>query len=907
VASIYDSPGQQVALTGSQTNPSFQPVEAYDPSRQILQQSERDLQAFAQFSETLGGFLKQKAEEKKKAKIAAGYGKFIRGEIVLDPKTKDKFIAQAAMLEAEATKDIAVAKQVAASGKDPGAASTILATSPAVSGWEAVGAAQAAAQLAPANLESFLYSKKRSDVPVVLPDGSLVKPSEAKGYQISDVTRVLTQQWVQEYGLDRINPQIIQEFGGYNMAMAEREVMRSWMKETDERELKTKQYEVTIKNANTIPSALTPIGANQWQATSWNDLMRVYGDPVVANETQLQIIGDQLKVYASTGDTTSMRLLINNLSAAPIPGTNMTFGSKNAAKFREFETQFTEATKAAAQRIEDDDRAGLDTAYQQFQSRRKTDTPEQLAIARSKFREFLAKSSSPYAMELQNKLSSEDSSSRLAENIEKQIQAGNKKPGGGFLWTEDEIDKLVLSNDLEEAEATRIKAMLPDIPSLESLGKGIGSQMVIPTVRGQLLGRLAQGGATYAADAGFRARIDGAINGASRVAFDTLSKKWQAEFDRTGKYPNDSVVAQQWIAETERNLRLTNEPYYINPKGETPNVLKPLPAGQPYEIKNPVANPEELRRIRQQVGPLPTIPATVQRIKDPSDFQFYQDIIDKGGVLPEEIKAAAEMAGLSVDGWMAAQGRLLGTPYKPNVDSQASFQKNAAINLNAANILRNPRSTNAQRRSALKILEAGVTPTAISQGDTMGAGDFGGLAKLTSSGEGGFDSVNRGTAGDTPSGMKLTSMRIGDVQQLQQRYNVTKGKEGVFAVGFAQWVSTGQLDMAVKAAGLSPDDKMTPENQLKMFWAYILNTNKRPALRDYLLGKNNNLDAAQEDFAFEWAAAPGVDGRGKYDGDKAGNRASISSIKLRQSLLNARRELKQMADSGMDPIAILSR
>lgn len=904
MASIYESPGQQVTLTGPQTNPSFQPVQAYDATRTILEQSEKDLEAFAKFSDTLGNFLKQKAEQRKKAKIAEGYGKFIRGEIKLDPKTKDKFIAQSAMLEAAATKDVAVAQQVAASGKDPGAGSTILSTSPAVSGWEAVGAAQAAAQLAPASLESFLYSKRRSEVPITLPDGSLVKPSEAKGYQISDVTRVLTQQWVQEYGLDRINPQIIQEFGGYNMAMAEREVMRSWMKETDERELKTKQYEATIKNANTIPSALTPEGAKQWQTTSWNDLMRVYGDPVVANETQLKIIDDQLKVYASTGDTTSMQLLVNYLGAAPIPGTNMTFGSKNAARFREFETQILDAKKVAAQRIEDDDKSTLDTAYQQFQALRATATPEKLAAARSEFREFLAKSSSPYAMELQNKLSSEDSSMRLAQNIEKQIQAGNKRPGGGYLWTEDEIDKLVLSNDLEEAEATRIKAMLPDIPSLESLGKGVGAQMVIPSVRGSILSGLAKGGATYAADAGFRARIDGAINGASRVAFDTLSAKWQQAFEKTGKYPNDSVVAQEWIAETLRNLKLSKEPYYIDKQGNTPNTLKPLPAGQPYEIKDPVANPEELRRIRQQVGPLPTIPATVQRIKDPSDFQFYQDIIDKGGVLPAEIQAAAKMAGLSSDGWMAAQGRMLGVPYKPNVDSEAAFKKNAAINLNAANVLRNPRSTNAQRRSAMKILESMVTPTPISQGDTMGAGDFGGLAKLTSSGEGGFNSINYGTTGSAAQ-MNLTSMSIGEVLQKQE-----SGQIG--AAGFAQWVvppqsKTSNLRGAMNAAGLAPSAKMTPENQLKMFWAYILNTNKRPALRDYLLGKNNNLDAAQEAFAFEWAAAPGVDGKGKYDGDKAGNRASISSIKLRQALLNARRELKQMSDSGMDPIAILSK
>jgi hypothetical protein len=902
MASIYESPNQQVALTGSQTSPDFQPGTAFDPSRQMLAQSEKDLGAFAQFSETLEGFLKQQAEKRKKAKRAEGYAKFIRGEVILDPQNKDKFVAKTAVLAAAATRDINAAKAVAESGTDPGAASTILSTSPALKGQEAVGAAIAAAQLAPASLESFLYSKKRSDQPITLSDGSVVKPNEAKGYQISDVTRVLTQQWVQEYGLDRLNPEIIQEYGGYNMAMAEREVMRSWMKETDERELKTRQYNVTIKSANTITSALTPNGAVQWQATSFADLLREFGDPVTANETQLKIIDDQLSIYADAKDVTSMRSLVASLEQAPIPGTNLTFGQKNAAKFREFKTAILTTSQAAAAAADENEKSTLDLAYQQFQSLRRTATPEQLTVSRKKFREYLTKSSSPYAIELQNKLTAEDGSLRLAEAIEKQIRSGNKKPGGGFLWTEDEVDKLVLGEDLEEADAKRIKDMLPDIPSVAELGKGIGAQMVIPTVRGRILGGLAEKGATYATDAGFRARIDGAINGASRVAFDTLASKWQAEFDKTGKYPNDSVAAQQWIAETEKNLRLQNEPYYINAKGETPNTLKPLPAGQPYQIRNPVASPEEVRRIRQQVGPLPTMSPTVQRIQDSSDFDFYQSIISKGGVLPEEVTAAVTMTGLSVDGWMAAQGRLLGVPYQPNPDKLASFQRMAAINRTAANVLGNPRSTVAQMESAMKSIQAGMapSPTPMEQGDNLGTGDFGGLAKLTSSGEGGFNSVNYGT---TSSGtqINLTSMNIGEVEQLQKQ-----GK--LFAVGFAQWTipdgKNSNLTRARIAANLPPTAKMTPENQLKMFWGYILNSNVRPDLRDYLLGKNNDLNRAQEAFAFEWAGAPGVNGKGKYDNDAAGNKATIDSTKLRQTLLNARRELQKMIDSGIDPLTL---
>ena len=895
MASIYESPGQQVELTGSQTSPSFRPGIAYDPSQMMLQQSEKDLEAFAKFSETLGGVLKQQAEKRKKAQRAEGYAKFIRGEVILDPQNKDKFVAKTAMLAEAATRDINAAKAVAESGTDPGAASTILSTSPALKGQEAVGAAIAAAQLAPASLESFLYSKKRSDQPVTLPDGSVIKPNEAKGYQISDVTRVLTQQWVQEYGLDRLNPEIIQEYGGYNMAMAEREVMRSWMKETDERELKTRQYNVTIKSANTITSALTPNGAVQWQATSFADLLREFGDPVTANKTQLKIIDDQLKIYADAKDTGSMGSLVASLEQAPIPGTNLTFGQKNAAKFREFKTLISTTRAASAAAADENEKSTLDLQWNQFQSLRSTATPEQLTILRKKFRESLTKSSSPYAMELQNKLTAEDGSLRLAEAIEKQIRSGNKNPGGGYLWDETEIDKLVLSEDLEATDAKRIKEMLPDIPTVAELGKGIGAQIVIPTVRGRILGGLAEKGATYATDAGFRARIDGAINGASRVAFDTLASKWEKEFDKTGKWPNKNEVEQQWIGEIERNLALQNEPYYINSKGETPNTLKPLPVGQPYRIPDPIASPEEINRIRNQTGPLPVISPTTIRLNNPEDFDFYQDIISRGGKLPADVAATIAMTGLSADGWMAAQGKYLGKVYTPNVDAEAQFQASARINLTAANVLRNPWSTKAQIRSALEVLAAGPASVSTTPDDQLGAGDFGGLAKLTSSGEGGFNSVNYGT---TSSGtqINLTSMSIGEVEKLQN-----KGQ--VFAVGFAQWIP-GNLSIARSAAGLSPTDKMTPENQLKMFWGYILNTNKRPNLRDYLLGKNNDLNQAQEAFAGEWAAAPGVNGKGKHDNDKAGNKATINSTNLRQTLFKARQEIKKMIDSGIDPLSL---
>jgi hypothetical protein len=63
---------------------------------------------------------------------------------------------------------------------------------------------------------------------------------------------------------------------------------------------------------------------------------------------------------------------------------------------------------------------------------------------------------------------------------------------------------------------------------------------------------------------------------------------------------------------------------------------------------------------------------------------------------------------------------------------------------------------------------------------------------------------------------------------------------------------------------------------------------KRPALRDYLQGKNVTIEAAQLDLAKEWASIPTAEGRGVYDGDSAGNRATAKVAKVQSALKAAR-------------------
>lgn len=165
---------------------------------------------------------------------------------------------------------------------------------------------------------------------------------------------------------------------------------------------------------------------------------------------------------------------------------------------------------------------------------------------------------------------------------------------------------------------------------------------------------------------------------------------------------------------------------------------------------------------------------------------------------------------------------------------------------------------------------------------TASGADYGGLAALTRSGEGGWNSVNYGTTGSAGT-LNLVGSTVGQIERLQ-----SQGR--VFAVGAYQF-TPGVLARARKAAGLSADAPMSPANQTAMFWALILKDSKRPTLRDYLTGRNNDINGAHLELAQEWAAVQGPSGRGVYDGDAAGNRASIPAARVRQALIKARQAI----------------
>jgi hypothetical protein len=855
----------------------------------MLQQSERDLTAFAQFSETLNTFLKTKGEERIKKEKAKGFSKFLDGKVAALPKTISQFQAERAAVDAGADADLAVANAAKDDPTKTGVAATIVAGSPALRGWEAVGYAEAQVQAAPADLENYLSSNRRSNKPIQLEDGRMLAPIDATGTDIVLVTRALREQWFTQSGISNINPVLVQANGGYNIAMAERQVMSNWQKEDDANSLEDLQYNTQQQVANGIPIVYkSSESGNQWVQTSYRRLKSAFGSGSKANTKMLDTIGNELKLLATTNKPSEMETLVNNTGSSKIEGLNMTFRERNATQFREFDTLIAKTREGQAAAINDSEKAGLDDLKSGFETVRQNGTPTQVRAARNIYEAALLNSASPYALQLRNDLDSQDGSLKLFTNIQQQIRAGNKGPGGRPLWTQTDVTKLGLAG-AGGLEADQVKALLDILPEDKSFADRL--KFIVPNVKNLAIGQrtkaLKKVGATYGIDRGFTARLDGTIDLAIRQSVDALAKRYGDTL------PSEDQIRRDLLLEVERRTSSKTEEVYIDPNtGEMPKLkagATGLPTGKAL-APEPVLTDAEVSRLTAKAGVLPTASPVFKRI-DPTNYDLYQKIIAEGGNLPADAMALVQMTGLSSDAWMKAQGKYY-APFVPNPAKEQAFQRNYAIDPSAANILRNPRSTRKQIQSALDRLKTGGRPAAEtgSTNDTFNsAGNFGGLPKLISSGEGGFNSVNLGT---TYSGkqMNITSMNIGEVEKLQNT-------KQIFAAGFAQWVpsKTGNhLTMARTAANLPPTAKMTPENQLKMFWAYVLKTNKQPVLRDYLLGKHNDLNGAQNALAGEWAAVKNTSGVGYYDDPKTGNKATIDQAATRMSLVNARREI--MAD-----------
>jgi len=213
MASIYESQGQQVALTGPGSQGGFQPGQAYDASNIMLRQSEKDLNAFAQFSESLTGFLQDKAKKKNEEEYQLGLAEVIDGTVTPTPTQADQYQASATLLQDAATADNQVSKELTNNGQ-LAAGEQFKAQSPAISGWRAYGRAVGSAKQVATNAQSFFLAWMENSKDKVVPteDGRMISPAEAKSpAEIQAALAVGQQTLIKQSNIRNINPVIIAE------------------------------------------------------------------------------------------------------------------------------------------------------------------------------------------------------------------------------------------------------------------------------------------------------------------------------------------------------------------------------------------------------------------------------------------------------------------------------------------------------------------------------------------------------------------------------------------------------------------------------------------------------------------------------------------------------------------------
>ena len=145
---------------------------------------------------------------------------------------------------------------------------------------------------------------------------------------------------------------------------------------------------------------------------------------------------------------------------------------------------------------------------------------------------------------------------------------------------------------------------------------------------------------------------------------------------------------------------------------------------------------------------------------------------------------------------------------------------------------------------------------------------------LISKGEGDYNAINRGRAGDTPGGiqglkgMTFENFTVGQVIEMQRTQP--------YAVGRYQFIPS-TLRWAVAMSDVDELDMFTPEVQDKLAAALIMY--KRPAVGAYIRGDHNLEGWALNEMAKEWASIEYRNGRGFYD-HIGGNRANISRAEM---------------------------
>jgi hypothetical protein len=855
MASIYESAGPQIGLTGSQTAPSFQPGRAYDPSQIMLQQSERDLTAFAQFSETLNKFLGDRAEEDKKKKIAVGFTKFVNGEFQLKPEVIQKEQAEVGQLKAAAISATQTANAAQTLPGAEGMAAHIRDTSPALQGWEAYGAAIAAAQSAPVSLSNYINQARAENRAIIDPTtGDTIHIRANMGrVEAQRAMEVLTGQWGVATGYNRINPTIMMEHANGNIAIAKARLMEAWGKELDLETQELTRIRVEGEQLKLWKGVNSPENAQQaintFEKTSivrTEQRNKEYAsgftktiDGLLAERNfsgaynTLNFLGNAIhpsgglmKDHPSLQET--FRTLEEKVGKA---GTEFS-GSIVKERLEKLTLEAKQADKlplAARQAAYDDPKTGI--------IKRARDA----GIVEEDINTLKSGGSEPYEIALL-KGADEGTLFRGKSRITK-------------AW----VDSAERDKKIDKAVADKLRSYpgLPDekqtVEELYKPAKAHASGLV-----GQWQDSMFTTGdiptSTQQKQAA-RTR-DAAVTAAMSKFGPTIQRLLES-----GQSPNPIEIGEQLAALARVELDNENNPYYWNPVTKSaPNINKLLETAPDLNKTFETVLPNNiLDAITKRVSGLQIVGPASSLGMSAGLIQAEQESVNSGGPISLSVRNAAKYAGYTdVNKYLSDQATNQGLTWTPNKSQQTYLDGVRKVSPAIAKQLASDLTPSARRSwiSKLRALEAaqqlGPQSTSIVPGSGLSS-----LQKDIVIGESGGDygQYNFGVVRSGPGNTAIQALTVRDVVrgdyringQLVKHYGAYQFKPATFAI-------------AAKAAGIPDNAPFNQDTQDRAFQAVVANgaIPQRTSLNDYVAGRipdtEGNLTAAITDLRSEWTS-----------------------------------------------------
>jgi hypothetical protein len=875
MASIYESPGQQVALTGSQTNPSFQPVDAYDPSRMMLRQSEQDLQAFAQFSETLSGFIVNKQKEKNKADFDRERFRVLNGELTPDPEAFQQYKQKVGLLKEGAAADQQVVNQLET--VDPAAAETFRKQSRRLNEWERVGQATGLAELAAGNAESFFnnfLTKSDIQIPIRLADGStktITPATPTDDPELKAVMAYATQEFITASKLENVNPAILSEYLVPTLMRVKQKLSAEKMQEININRKGLKQETLIVKLNNGVNTLLNPELGQAFITGVLEEVKETVfnGDYSKANSWIFKQIQDIAGTLAPSERDTFLNKIDGYFLNPEKPGLG-TFGQRFLGEMN----QLRKSIEVEQEQI--------DLKEEQDTAKRSEDILSEVTLAQTTGNLQEAQKVYDKAFQLFTELGKTNPAAAAAgllklkgfernyskANEEAILRTVNNKAQLNALYAEGYIGQDAYNTKkadfVDDVGEAKLEALLPSL---------------IGTFRTDLISKLSL---TDGDPENARAT---ATPFAKALAYEALvyGKSLEAAARKKGEGLTVTYLTQELLDWGRKQLE-TNKRYEVGRDSSGKATLPNLSAfgADRYTVKAP---PSIKNLVNSALSSLPPVVSSYGKNLSAEEIQRNVDAIKAGGKPDERTTLIASAAGVDPYQLLKSQAKPLQIDVSGMDQSAAQkiYQANFALNPTAARILANPRSSALQISQARSALTRDKNRTMYSQSAGQGQAytDLRDAIRAKEGGAMGYNAANRGNADDTPGGVpNLTNMTI---QQVLKTYDTG----GYNVLGGYQFKKT-TLQALLRDTGIPLTSKFTPEVQDRLFESYFTNgSNGRTRLAGYVSGRTNDLQGALADLSNEFAAVKDFNGRNPYT-NIAGNRATLDASVMLQRMRQER-------------------